>query len=268
MAPNRVRIRCSSEYFAIRNGATLFDVSPLIKYRIQGREAARYVDHLVTRDVTKVKPMQVFYTAWCDDDGMLVEEGTLFRLGENDFILNAALHQYAWLKETAYGFDVTIEDMTDDLCGLALQGPKSRHVLRAFGVTASTSCRISACWKPPSTAAGCASIAPATPAISAMRSGSSRRMRSGCGTRCSRSGEPYKIAPMGSAALNIARIEAGFILVDVDYFGALLRGAAEQPQVALRARHRLDRQSEQGRLLRRQARAASGRRSRASAAMS
>ena len=71
------------------------DVSPLIKYRIQGRDAARYVDHLVTRDLTKVKPMQVFYTAWCDDDGMLVEEGTLFRLAENDFILNAALHQSA-----------------------------------------------------------------------------------------------------------------------------------------------------------------------------
>ncbi|HEY7687714.1 MAG TPA: aminomethyl transferase family protein, partial [Dongiaceae bacterium] len=134
MAPNRFD-SVQLEYFAIRNGATLFDISPLIKYRIQGRDAARFVDHLVTRDVTKVKPMQVFYTAWCDDDGRLVEEGTLFRLAENDFILNAALHQYAWLKETAWGFDVTVEEITDDLCGLALQGPTSRQVLQALGVT-------------------------------------------------------------------------------------------------------------------------------------
>ena len=71
----------------------IFDVSPLIKYRIQGRDAARFVEHLVTRDMTKVKPMQAAYTAWCDDDGKMVEEGTMFRLAENDFILNAALHQ-------------------------------------------------------------------------------------------------------------------------------------------------------------------------------
>ena len=64
------------------------------------------MNFLVTRDMTKVKPMQVAYTAWCDDDGKMIEEGTIFRLGENDFILNAALHQLHWLHESAYGFDV------------------------------------------------------------------------------------------------------------------------------------------------------------------
>ncbi|HEV8392474.1 MAG TPA: hypothetical protein VGQ35_21645, partial [Dongiaceae bacterium] len=71
-----------SEYFAIRNGASVYDVSPLIKYRISGRQAAEYVNHLITRDLSKIKPMQAFYTSWCQDDGMLVEEGTIFRFGE------------------------------------------------------------------------------------------------------------------------------------------------------------------------------------------
>ena len=219
MAPNRFD-SVQLEYFAIRNGATIFDVSPLIKYRIQGRDAARYVDHLVTRDVTKVKPMQAFYTAWCDDDGKLVEEGTIFRLGENDFILNAALHQLHWLKETAYGFDVTIEDMTDELCGLSLQGPNSRQILQALGVNGIDKLAHFGIMEATWTAAGCASTAPASPAISAMRSGCKPQDALWLWDTLLKVGEPYKIAPIGSPALDIARIEAGFILVDVDYFAA------------------------------------------------
>ena len=124
----------SAEYFAVRTGATLYDVSPLIKYSIRGRDAARFMNFLVTRDITKVKPMQAAYTAWCDDDGKMIEEGTIFRLAENDFILNAALHQLHWLHESAYGFDVTIEEVSERFCGLALQGPTSREILHVLGV--------------------------------------------------------------------------------------------------------------------------------------
>ncbi|HEX6092554.1 MAG TPA: aminomethyl transferase family protein, partial [Dongiaceae bacterium] len=159
---------------------------------------------------------QVFYTAWCDDDGKLVEEGTLFRLAENDFILNAALHQYAWLKETAYGFDVTIEDMSDELCGLALQGPMSRQILQAFGVSGIDKlahfglmeATVDGHW------------------LRIDRAGYTGDLGYEVWVKPQdalwlwdtllKVGEPYKIAPMGSAALNIARIEAGFILVDVD----------------------------------------------------
>ena len=74
-----------SEYFAVRTGASVYDVTPLIKYSIRGKDAARYVDYLVTRDITKVKPQQVVYTAWCDDDGKMIEEGTIFRLGPRRF---------------------------------------------------------------------------------------------------------------------------------------------------------------------------------------
>ena len=106
-----------SEYFATRTGASVYDVSPLIKYSIRGKDAARYVDYLVTRDITKVRPQQVVYTAWCDDEGKMIEEGTVFRLGPDDFILNAALHQLHWLHESAYGFDVQIEEISDQLAG-------------------------------------------------------------------------------------------------------------------------------------------------------
>src|SRR5262249_50763895 len=85
-------------------------------------------------DITKVKPQQVVYTAWCDDDGKMIEEGTIFRLAPDDFILNAALHQLHWLHESAYGFDVAIEEISDRLGGPALQGAACRHILKAPGV--------------------------------------------------------------------------------------------------------------------------------------
>jgi aminomethyltransferase len=219
MAPNRFD-SMQLEYFAIRNGAALLDVSPLLKYRIHGKDATRYVNHLVTRDVTKARPMRLFYTAWCDDDGRLVEEGTLFRLAENDFLLNAALHQYAWLKDTAYGFDVAVEDVSDEICGLALQGPTSRDVLRAFGVS------------------GIEAL-PYFGILETVVDGRRLRIdRAGytgdlgyelwvkpedalwLWDKLLQAGDAYKIAPIGSAALNLARIEAGFILVDADYIAA------------------------------------------------
>ncbi|HEY8017163.1 MAG TPA: aminomethyltransferase family protein, partial [Dongiaceae bacterium] len=210
-----------SEYFAIRNGASVYDVSPLIKYSIRGRDAARFVDFLVTRDMTKVKPMQVAYTPWCDDDGRMIEEGTVFRFGESDFILNAALHQLHWLTEAAYGFDVAIEEVSDRFCGLALQGPTSRDILLAMGVS------------------GIEAL-PHFGIVETKVDGRWMRIdRAGftgdlgyelwvepqdalwLWETLFRLGEAHKIAPIGSRALDMARIEAGFILVDVDYIGAL-----------------------------------------------
>jgi aminomethyltransferase len=210
-----------SEYFAIRHGASVYDVSPLIKYSIRGRDAARFVDFLVTRDMTRVKPLQVAYTAWCEDDGRMIEEGTVFRLGPDDFILNAALHQLHWLSDAAYGFEVAIEEVTDRFCGLSLQGPTSCEILKTMGV----------------------------PGIKALpHFGILETSVDGHWMRIDRAGftgdlgyeiwvdpkdapwlwetlfrlgEPWKIAPIGSLALDMARIEAGFILVDVDYIGAL-----------------------------------------------
>jgi aminomethyltransferase len=224
-----------AEYFAIRAGASVYDVTPLIKYSIRGKDAARYVDYLVTRDMTKVKPHQVVYTAWCDDEGKMIEEGTLFRLGPDDFILNAALHQLHWLHEAAYGFDVAIEEISDTICGLALQGPTSRDILKAMGV------------------AGIENLAHFAIMETSIDGHWLRIDRAGytgdlgyelwvkpedalwLWETLFRVGEPYKIAPIGSRALDMSRIEAGFILVDADYIGAMHAVRLSQRQSPIEA---------------------------------
>ncbi len=209
-----------SEYFAIRHGASVYDISPLLKYAIGGRDAARFVDFLVTRDIAKTKPGQVVYTAWCQDDGKMIEEGTLFRLGENDFLLNAALPQLTWLADAAYGFDVAIEDISESLCGLSLQGPTARDILAVLGVPnietlayfAIREVRIDGHW------------------LRIDRAGYTGDLGYEIWTRPESAlwlwdrlfaiGEHSKIAPIGAQALDMARIEAGYLLVDIDYIGA------------------------------------------------
>jgi aminomethyltransferase len=224
-----------AEYFAVRNGASVYDVTPLIKYSIQGKDAARYVDYLVTRDITKVKPQQVVYTAWCDDEGKMIEEGTLFRLGPNDFIMNAALHQLHWLHESAYGFDVTIEEITDAICGLSLQGPTSREILKLLGVAgienlphfAIMETRIDGHWLRIDRAGYTGDLGYelwVDPKDALWLWESLFRL-----------GEVYKIAPIGSLALDMTRIEAGFILVDADYIGAMHAVRLSQRQSPIEA---------------------------------
>jgi len=122
------------EYFAIRNTCTLYDVSPMAKYRIAGTDALRYLNRLVTRDLRKLRPNRVSYTVWCDDAGHVVDDGTVFRLGESEYRLCAQERQIDWLLDSAIGFDVTIEDVTERIAGLALQGPTSYAVLRTLGL--------------------------------------------------------------------------------------------------------------------------------------
>ncbi len=165
--------------------------------------------------------MQAFYTSWCQDDGMLVEEGTIFRFGENDFLLNAAKDQLHWLEQVAYGFDVHIEDISYDLAGLSLQGPQSRDVLRAFGINGIDhlprfgilELELNGRW------------------LRIDRAGFTGDLGYEIWTkpqdalwlwdRLFEVGRDHKIAPIGAQALEISRIEAGFILIDADYSGAL-----------------------------------------------
>lgn len=210
-----------SEYFTIRNGASVYDISPLIKYTIRGREAAAYVNHLITRDLSKIKPMQAFYTSWCQDDGMLVEEGTIFRLGENDFLLNAAKDQLHWLEQTAYGFDVEIAEASNDLCGLSLQGPESRHVLRAMGLNGIDNLKrfgiqeleLNGHWLRIDRAGFTGDLG--------YEIWCKPESALWLWDRMFDAGRDHKIAPIGAQALEISRIEAGFLLVDVDYTSAL-----------------------------------------------
>ena len=121
------------EYFAIRSQAALFDISPMTKYRVEGPEAEAFLNRVTLRDVTKLKPTRVHYTAWCDDAGFVLDDGTLFRLSPTRFRLCSQERHLPWLLDSAIGFDVTVEEETEAVAGLALQGPTSFAVLREAG---------------------------------------------------------------------------------------------------------------------------------------
>jgi len=123
-----------TEYFAIRNATAVFDLSPMTKYRITGPEAFDYLNRLVTRDMAKVGPGRVAYAVWCDDHGQVIDDGTIFHLKQGEYRLCSQERHFAWLKAAALGFDVTITHETADVAALAVQGPTSFSVLNRMGL--------------------------------------------------------------------------------------------------------------------------------------
>jgi aminomethyltransferase len=208
------------EYAAIRNAAALLDVSPLYKYRITGRDAGRLLDRMVTRNVAKLKVGQVMYTGWCDAHGKMMDDGTISRLGEEVYRLTSADPSFRWLHQNAFGLEVRIEDISEILGALALQGPLSRAVLVAavdpsiadlkyFRVT---SARIAGIDIEISRTGYTGDLGyelwvPASDAIHVWDA-------------LMRSGAAYGITPAGIWALDVARIEAGLVMADVDYTAA------------------------------------------------
>jgi aminomethyltransferase len=208
------------EYFAIRNAATLYDVSPMIKYRIGGVDAEAYLNRLTVRDVAALKPGSVTYTAWCDDNGHVMDDGTLFRLKRTDFRLLCQERHLPWLLDAALGYEVSVEDITDDIAGVALQGPTSCMVLRRLGLS------------------GIEVLEPFRFGEFAFAGGSLLVSRTGftgdlgyelwvepsmalaLWDRLMASGRDLGIRPIGSKALNLARLEAGFIMANVDFVPA------------------------------------------------
>jgi len=130
----RVVDKLSTEYFAVRSSCAVMDLTPMEKYRITGPDAYRFLDRLVTRDISGLKPGRVTYVIWCNDDGKLLDDGTLFQLGEADYRLCSQHHQLDWLLTSALGFDVDIRKETHEIAALAVQGPTSFSVLREAGV--------------------------------------------------------------------------------------------------------------------------------------
>jgi aminomethyltransferase len=217
------------EYFAIRNAATLFDLSPMRKYRIAGPDAERYLNRLLTRDVRKIKPGRVAYTVWCDDAGKVLDDGTLFRFGAEEFRICSQERHLNWFLDSAIGFEVAVTDESEEIAAIALQGPQSFSVLKALGMT------------------GCETLKPFDMAeftidglvVTLSRTGFTGDLgyelwtESGNAVtlwdRLMAAGAAHGIVAIGSAALDLARIEAGFIAANVDFV------AAEQ---ALRATRR------------------------------
>lgn len=205
------------EYNAIRNAAALIDVSPLYKYRLTGPDATRLVDRIVTRDMRKVSVGQVIYTPWCDERGKTIDDGTVSRLDENVYRWTAADPSLRWFLQNAVGMQVEIEDISEKVASLALQGPTSGRLLRAvaeadieklkyFRVTrgkiAGVPVEISRTgytgdlgyeiWIP---------WADAGKVWDALMTG----------------GRPFDVRPAGMLALDVARIEAGLLLIEVDF---------------------------------------------------
>lgn len=123
------------EYYAIRSGCSVMDLTPMEKYRISGPDAGDFLNRLVTRDVSQLAVGRITYVVWCDDEGKVIDDGTIFRLGEREYRLCAQHHQLDWLLSSALGFDVSITCETHEVAALAVQGPTSHTVLAAAGFT-------------------------------------------------------------------------------------------------------------------------------------
>jgi aminomethyltransferase len=208
------------EYNAIRNSAALIDISPLFKYRVTGRDATKFVNRVISRDINKVSVDQVIYCCWCDPDGKVIDDGTITRLGENDYRWTAADPSLRWFQQNALGLNVKIEDISEQTAALALQGPTSGKLLRAVadanvanlkyfrvthgkiagvpvdisrtGYTGDLGFEIWMPWK------------------DAIR----------VWDKLMSEGEVFDIHPAGMVALDVARIEAGLILIEVDYISS------------------------------------------------
>ena len=120
------------EYNAIRNAAALIDIMPLYKYLVSGKDATKLVNRVITRDIHKVKPGQVIYCCWCDEQGMVIDDGTITRLEENKYRWTAADPSLRWFRQNGLNMDVQIEDISESVAALALQGPTSGKLLKSI----------------------------------------------------------------------------------------------------------------------------------------
>lgn len=205
------------EYNAIREAAAVIDVSPLYKYRIGGSDAARLVDRVITRDATRLTPGRVFYTPWCDEYGKVIDDGTVHHLDDGTFRWTAADPQLRWLRMNSAGLDVTVSDESEAIAALALQGPCSRDVLEAATGTSFTDLRY---FRRRAATIGKVKVDVSRtgytgdlgyelwiPAASATT----------VWDRLMEVGGAWAIRPAGMLALDVTRLEAGLILLEVDY---------------------------------------------------
>jgi aminomethyltransferase len=206
------------EYHAIRVAAALFDVSPLYKYLVRGRDAARFLDRVVTRNVLRSQVGQVLYTPWCNAAGKVIDDGTVARLDEDAFRMTAAEPNLRWLEANALGLEVSIEDVSASIAALSLQGPASLSILQALGeVPALKYFRLGQ-----ATLRGVAATVTRTGYTGDLgfEIWVERDNAIPLWDALMDAGTSYGIQPAGMLALDVARIEAGLMLIDVDYVPA------------------------------------------------
>ena len=205
------------EYWAIRNSAALIDVTPLMKYIIKGKDASRLLNRVVTRDMDKLKVGQVYYTGWCDEEGKMIDDGTVSRLDETTYRMTSADPSLRWLSMNAVGLEVEITEVTDDVAALSFQGPNSRKVLnkvtekpvdelKYFRVMKNKICGRD---------------------VTISRTGYTGDLGFEIWMNANdaltswdalmEAGADYGITPVGILAMDMARVEAGLFMIEVDY---------------------------------------------------
>ncbi len=209
-----------NEYFAIRTKAALLDISPLKKYLIEGIDAIALLDKLVTRNIKICKVGQVMYTPWCDENGKVIDDGTIQRLSENKFRITSAEPNLDWILHIATNLNVSIKDDSETTAALALQGPNSREILNSISEVSLNELKFF--WMIDTNING-------TP-VSISRTGYTGDLGYEIWIKAENAlsvwdlllekGKSYGITPTGLHALDIARIEAGLILLDVDYISS------------------------------------------------
>ena len=209
-----------TEYFAIRNATAVFDLTPMTKYRITGPDALAYLDRLVTRDMSKVAPGRVAYSVWCDDQGQVIDDGTIFHLREGEYRLCSQERHFSWLQMATIGFDVTVTHETEDVAALAVQGPTSFSVLSKLGFQDLDELR----------PFGLMHVDFQGTELMISRTGFTGDLgyelwidpqRAGdLWDALFEAGKLHGIKPIGTIALNMARLEAGYIAVYDDFLPA------------------------------------------------
>ena len=211
------------EYWAIRNSAGLIDVSPLFKYEVTGPDAVRLVDRIMTRDITRCRVGQVMYSPWCDEQGQVIDDGTIARLDTNHFRLTAADPSLRWFQDVGYGLEAQVVNVTTDLAALAIQGPNSRAILKQI-VRGMDLDKLKYFWL----AQGMVDDFP----ITVTRTGYTGDLGYELWLRPKYAerlwdclmevGQAYGLLPAGIVPLDMVRIEAGMIMLGVDYISSHL----------------------------------------------
>jgi aminomethyltransferase len=205
------------EYNAIRNSAALIDISPLFKYRVTGKDATKFVNRVISRDINKVSIDQVIYCCWCDPDGKVIDDGTITRLAETEYRWTAADPSLRWFQQNALGLNVRIDDISEQVAALALQGPTSGRLLNTVAEADITNLKYFRVTH--GTIAGVP--------VDISRTGYTGDLgfeiwmpwknAVKVWDELNSKGKAFDIHPAGMIALDIARIEAGLILIEVDY---------------------------------------------------
>jgi aminomethyltransferase len=205
------------EYNAIRNAAALIDITPLYKYLITGPDATKLANRIITRDINKVAKGQVIYCCWCDEQGKVIDDGTITRLDEDRYRWTAAEPNIRWFHQNGLNMDVQIEDISEQVAALALQGPTSARLLKTVAEAEITNLKYFRM-----TSGKIAGIP-----VDISRTGYtgdlgyeiwvSWKDAVKVWDAIASTGRQFDLHPTGMLALDVARIEAGLLLLDVDY---------------------------------------------------